>query len=81
MHLGLNVIDVLYQMIFYLVTYFFVAQLYDKELGSVEQLKAELIEVRCTLTETQSELDRLRNLKSSTSVSTTDVNNERRVKN
>jgi len=51
--------------------------LYDGELRSAEQLQAELAEVRRKLTDTQTELDRLRSLKPS--VNNADITNERRV--
>ena len=52
-------------------------QLYDEERTSAEQLQLELVNVRRELTDTQSELSRLRNL--SSSVNTADLSNERRV--
>jgi len=54
-------------------------QLYDDERRSAEQLHVELSDVRRELSETRLELDRLRNLKSSSSFSAADMNNERRV--
>ena len=53
--------------------------MYNEERRSAEQLQAELSDVRSELSETRLELDRLRNLKSSSSFSAADMNNERRV--
>jgi len=53
--------------------------MYDEERRSAEQLQVELSDVRRELSETRLELDRLRNLKSPSSFSAADMNNERRV--
>jgi len=58
-----------------------VLQMYDDERRVREELHGELADVSRELSDTRLQLDRLRNLRSSSSVSSADINNERRVMN